>query len=229
MTYNVKELSEFFQSSILNINKKFYEEKNLDFLSSLKENIFNNQYDYAYGATKFVLIPFNEDYVIKIPYTGAFYDCYNDKNSCSVEVEYRKFYGSNNEKRPWDYCATEVERYNIAKELNLNMCFAETRFLTFVNNYPIYIQEKCTVFSSCIKNHKHSKDEISRTFKISGYPDFIIDENWLTDFRLYHGNQIFIDFIDTITGLEWADDLRQDNLGYIGSRPVLIDYSGFAE
>ena len=218
MTYNRKNLLNMLSNAPIYEGMDFHEGMN-DYFIDRMDNDFSNNYNYNYGATKFVLIPvsLNKDFVIKIPYTGSY----------SLEEEYYwEFYGGECEDRPWDYCAGEVQRYTIAAEKGFADCFAKTEFLGTINRYPIYIQEKCITFAATCYKHKHSLEERQKTSKCChNYSG--IDENWLTDFRLYYGEAKLISFILFLKEYKWDDDLRNENIGYIGDRPVLIDYSGF--
>ena len=49
---------------------------------------------------------------------------------------------------------------------------------------------------------------------------------WLSDFLDYFGEDIFQKFMKFIDKQN-IGDLHSDNIGYIGNRPVLIDYSGY--
>ena len=60
-------------------------------------------------------------------------------------------------------------------------------------------------------------------------PDVCINIDWLTDFRLKYGEEELIRFSNFIRDCGWDDDLRDDNIGYLSEKPVLIDYSGFME
>ena len=144
MTYNKEELLKMLSTAPIYSGTVFHENKNEEFLNSIR-NLFNHCYSYAHGASKFVLIPKNEDYVIKIPYTGS-YECISEDDTDSThyhpkEFQYWAYYGSDDEDNPWDYCAGEVKRYATAKDLGFSMFFAETRLLGYINNYPIYIQD----------------------------------------------------------------------------------------
>ena len=231
MTYNKDALLQLLSNAPLYGGMIFHEGDNESFLTSMGPD-FCNQYSYEYGASKFVLIPFddNEKYVIKIPYTGSYnfesgyYSSSSSQHYHSGTNEYCDYYGSDYDERPWDYCAGEVQRYKKAEKYGLAECFAKTEFLGYVNDYPIYIQEKCTV-SSYYKN-SHSVEEQEKTSKCCGtYKN--INNDWLTDFRIYYGEEILLKFINFIHDNDWDDDLRKDNIGYIENRPVLIDYSGF--
>ena len=232
MVYNKKELIEALECSILNEENDFDSSNNEDFMDSMGKD-FCDCFYHEYGASKLALIPIddNEDYVIKIPYTGS-----RDRESGYYDSENYYHHGYNFyyeytcaecEDRVWDYCGGEAQRYLIAEEEGLGMCFAKTEFLGFANGYPIYIQERCKTFSQN-NSKKHSKEEKITTSKLCGNY-YNINSDWLTDFRLYYGNDILIHFVHFIKTMGWDDDLRNDNIGYIGNRPVLIDYSGFLE
>ena len=233
MTYNKEELLQMLSNAPLSNGVEFHEGKNNEFFTSIDRKIYNH-YFYAHGATKLVLIPLDEDnqYVIKIPYTGSFsyysgyYSSYYNNYHHGRE-DYWEFFAAEDDERPWDYCAGERNRYIIAKEAGFAQCLAKTELLGYINDYPVYIQEKCTVFNNCKHNHKHSKYEKLITSSYCKYYD--INTDWLTDFRLYYGINMLVNFINFIQEKNWDDDLRDENIGYINNRPVLIDYSGFLE
>lgn len=235
MTYNKEEILKMLSNAPIDINLTFHSNKNNIFMKSLG-NDFKEHYYYEYGATKFVLIPLDidKDYVIKIPYTGSYYEYddsyYNSQHDFLIKEDYYDFIAGEYEDRPWDYCAIEVQRYHKAAALGLANCFAKIDFIGCINDYPIYVQEKCSTFSSCRTKHSYSKEERIKTLKCckEDHP-FWIDDNWLTDFRFYYGEEMLINFSYWIHKLKWDDDLRSENIGYIKNKPVLIDYAGFLE
>jgi hypothetical protein len=232
MTYNKEELLDILENLPLYEGKEFHSGDN-DILMDNMSQEFNDSFYYAYGASKFVLIPFAEtDYVIKIPYTGSynkFSGFYDDNRHYyfSGSEEYCDYQYADSEEREWDYCESEAERYLIAEQAGLERCFAKTEFFGYSHGYPVYIQERCITFGSKRSEHTHSQEQRTTTKELCKYYNISID--WLTDFRLYYGKDIFLDFIDFIKTKGWDDDLRNENIGYIGDRPVLIDYSGFLE
>lgn len=222
------------KKSFLRKGMDFYEDMNLDFFDSMGEDI--DIFNYACGASKLVLIPLDpsEKYVIKIPYTGYYYGSYNyektEKTGSFFHYNHRydKYEAGEVKQLPWDYCATEVKRYRLAREKGFEKFFARTFFYTTINGYPIYLQEKCNVLSKNRKDHTFSKEERRRTSSIE-MADIAINIDWLTAFRLQYGEQKLIEFSDFIKTLNWDDDLRDENVGYLNNKPVLIDYSGFME
>ena len=232
MRYNTEKLLNIFKDTPLDIEQNFSEENNYELFDSIdSDNLFDGDYIYEYGASKLVIIPLTDDnFVIKIPYTGNWRSTgsyYDDSGNIyhSSECEYRNFENAITKESDWDYCALEAERYEKAKKAGLASCFAETRILGYVKEYPIYVQEKAITLSKCHKKHTHSEKE--RTITSNICKNFYLHEDWLTDFRLYYGKAFLIKFIDFIKENGWNNDLVSRNIGYIKERPVLIDYSGF--
>ena len=225
MMYNKDEILKLLEDAPLTESDIFYDEYNENFMETMGAD-FSKKFTYSYGATKFVLIPNdeNENFVIKIPYTGSSgYDSNYYYNDAATYIDY---WSAGTEDREWDYCEAEVIRYQQAAEYGLEKCLAKTEFVGFINGYPIYVQERCKVFS-CNEN-KHSMEELKTTIDICNlwYYNSSIDGNWLTDFRIYYGEETLKKFIDFISSNDW-NDLRSDNIGYINNKPVLVDYSGF--
>ena len=123
--------------------------------------------------------------------------------------DYESFYFSEYKDRPWDYCAAEVKRYNIAKEEGFEKYFAKTEFLGFVNDYPVYIQERGIVFSET--GCSYTKEVREETSEICSGIWCGINTGWLTDFRFCYGKNELIDFLTFLQCNGWDDDLRNDN------------------
>lgn len=234
MTYNKDKLLKMLSIAPLYEGMDFYSEKNDQFFNALGKDFFNH-YHFDYGASKLTLIPIDDkkDYVIKIPYTGSYIfesEEHSHSNSSSFyysdKEEYWEFSGAVNGDNEWDYCGCEANRFCIAEEEGFSEYFAKTELLGYINNYPIYVQEKCITLSNCHHTHNHSLEEREKTSNCC-HNYCGIDEDWLTDFRLYYGEMALINFINFIYEAGWDDDLRNDNIGYLNNRPVLIDYSGF--
>jgi hypothetical protein len=214
---------------------------------------WESQFNAACGISKAVLIPKDEKYVIKIPFKGAinsyyakpssslFSDSTSSLNYSYIDEpidEYREFSGGGSgcytsTGRPqdncWDYCLTEILTYRLAKQAKVNYAFAKTKFLGYINEHPIYIQEKCTMFS---EQHPQLENSYTKQ-RTSSVRQYCLNKNyysfndvWLTDAYEYYGKNKFDKILNFIKDIELTD-LHYGNLGYIGSRPVFVDYSDF--
>lgn len=181
-------------------------------------------FETASGASKYVIIPDDGDEVIKIPFNGqkdGFYEGEYEEDYIFFPFECA---GVDN---GWDYCQREVVIADAAEEEELEQCFAITRRIGFVNGYPIYAQEKAEVWSAAHNYNEYSEEKKSTTFeKCKRLGVGCFNSCWLSDFLDYFGEDIFQKFMKFIDK-QSIDDLHSDNIGYIGNRPVLIDYSGY--
>lgn len=201
------------------------------------------------GISKLVIIFNNQDFVIKIPFCGAYEmtcDCNNsnceecdgDCDCCGKAIEeWYSFYGAcphfddKQLKEDWDYCDLETAIYQKAKDMEIEFCLAETRFLGRINGHPVYTQVKADVYSSNWSTYscRHS-DEQKKAMRdyCHTHKKFCFNSNWLIDLRNAYGDKVFLTFMDFIekTGVS---DLHDGNVGYIGDCPVLIDYSDYNE
>ena len=172
-------------------------------------------FNYDFGATKLAILPRNKDYVIKIPFQG----CY-EGNFCN-------FIGASSECE-WDYCNVEVERYYNICSTPFKDCFAETIFVGYINNYPIYLQEKCTPFNNSYNKTKEKRKKMNSFLrKINCY--YELNPDWCIDLLKYYGPKKFKEFLALIKKLKWDDDLTYDNVGYKNNHPIIIDFSGFRD
>ena len=213
----------------LDLNEEFYMTDDLQLI--LNQTDLLDSFTFDYGASKLVLIPkdTSKKYVIKIPFNGIEDDIF-DEDSNYWGYGYVSFEHSKIKKRPWDYCATEYYRYKIAKKYSFESYFAKTDILGYINNYPIYIQPKCTVFSKSNIDFSDKEREHTKSICTENKKKIIpINLNWLTLFKYTYGENELISFLKFLSKWKWNDDLRGDNLGILNGKPVIIDYSGYRE
>ena len=183
---------------------------------------FNDNYKKPFraanGATKGVLIFPNFGFVIKIP----FIFCDGDE-MC----------GAQDGVNAWDYCSQEVCRYEMAEEEGFGDIFLETDLLGEVNNHPIYIQPYAEILSkidgSEYDSEHRSGTDMDRTFvkEIDDAENYdTLSSMWEADLLVRYGIEKFKSFKKYIKD-NWINDLRDENIGYVGKNPVLIDYAGF--
>lgn len=185
---------------------------------------FNEKYKKPFktasGASKGVLIFPDFGFVIKIP----FIFCDGDE-MC----------GAQDGVNAWDYCSQEACRYEMAEEEGFGDIFLETDLLGEVNNHPIYIQPYAEVLSKIDGSEYDSKHrsgtDMDRTFvkEIDDAENYdTLNSMWEADLLVRYGIEKFKSFKKYIKD-NWINDLRDENIGYIGKNPVLIDYAGFNE
>ena len=177
----------------------------------------NFNYSYTYGASKLVIIPKDEKYVIKIPFEGY-----------TEDGEFYNFGNANwDVHRFWDYCLTEVLTYNNAKNNKVEKILAKTKLIGEVEPYhPIYVQERAVTYENIeddkVINNDFLMSKVRKICFTKKYRAFNLD--WITDIYNYYGEKNFDKIMQFITSI---GDLHDDNVGYIGSRPVILDYSDF--
>ena len=163
------------------------------------------------GASKCVLIPKLNNFVIKLPFL---YCSIGDE---MVELQNAPFCGN-------DYCYAEWEYYTLAKDANIEMFFPETiQYCTYP--YHIYLQEKC-ISEATLPFHPLSKE--NKEF-IDSLP--ILDNfsyQWVYECYKWYGLEALYKLHHFLKDNN-ISDFHGDNYGYRRSdnSPVLIDFSGF--
>lgn len=180
------------------------------------------KYDWNEGASKLVIEPYNEDYVIKIPYNGQYY---------GLSKRFEKFLSANNSNEYfWDYCLTETLVWRLAKVENIHKAFAKERMIGMINGHPIYIQQRAEVFTD--SDAYYLDDDIKKKKTVDycerkGLRTFYEEAlSWQADALEYYGPKQF-DKIMSFIERNKIGDFHNSNLGYIGRTPVFIDYSDF--
>ena len=185
---------------------------------------YKKPFDYATGATKGVLIFEQLGFVIKIPFCRNSEDC--EYNSTYGEYECCYFTGADTD-NGWDYCEAEANKYERAEEEGLAQCFAKTKKIGDIDGYPIYMQELADIYKSIDYQSSHTEEDSRQVSSICNNNNFyMFNIEWLSDAFHYYGEKMFhklLEFIRTVG----INDLHDGNIGYIGNRPVLVDYSSF--
>lgn len=179
------------------------------------------------GASKLVLIPDGADYVIKIPFTGRETESY-DADEDDYYEDYIDFsealYG-----KGWDYCLTEAVLYHKAKQNKVEKVLCKTQFIGKINEHPIYIQERAILYWDRERYNEDQEKRAPYSDKALGlcmkenYAQF--NNKWITDAYMYYGEKLFNKIMAFITSN--ICDLHGENIGYIGNRPVILDYSSW--
>lgn len=211
-----------------------------DLMRAMHEDKFPAHWGLEAGASKAVILLPNTDYVIKIPFNSQVfkYDPEWDEdedaeNQTSKEPTHDMFFCANSliaTERDWDYCEAEMNLYNAAVEDSVDTYFAAEGLLGYIDNYPVYWQQRCIPFSSLDKDSseasRHRSEQSKEKCRKLGVLCF--NPLWIADFIDAYGEdelQRLDDFLRT-----WGiDDLRSCNIGYISGLPIIFDYSGFNE
>lgn len=164
------------------------------------------------GASKFVFV--FSDFVIKIPFRYSW-----------AEEELMGANSYNGEY--WDYCAAELEQYEFAVKNGVEEFFAAVEYLGDIDGHPIYFQEFADIY--CMRGSDSSEAEVeefeeSEESRQSAWLD--LDSYWRCDVLKYYGKDKYKKFMNYIADAD-IEDLHDGNIGYIHSRPVLIDFSGW--
>lgn len=210
--------------------------------SSLNElNLSNNNYEdililkmneeegsYVTGASKVVFIPKNKDYVVKIPFTGYSEDSFfeDENGDWYDEYKYKEFEGANNGNNDWDYCLRELYIYHKAKAAKVERVFLKTIYEGTINDFPIYSQPKVSNFVED-RYVTCSKEEIESTREKIKKKNFnVFSPTWLFYAFNYYGEDYIFRLLSFIKEEEICD-LHCGNLGWVGNKPVIVDYAGF--
>lgn len=237
----------------------FSQDNKYDVIDPLQDcaDLADTDWTWDDGASKLVLIFKNLNFVIKIPFTGSIDpcgDCYDHCEDCEekstsrcdccpyhyncygdADNNYYDFqgadWGGKQLARNWDYCEAEAYLYETAKEEGVDVCFAGTELLGFVDGHPIYWQAKAQIYNDYYTstNKDHTREEKVNTEeacrRINGW---CFNVDWLCDFLTAYGDDMFQQFMAFIKKYE-IRDLHTGNVGYIDGAPVLVDYSGYNE
>lgn len=211
MTFDKKEVDEILDAleygDFDNLNDNVFFKH---IVSSFKEK-YTKPFAYDYGATKGVLIFKELGFVIKIPFV------------CNDDWEFEGADCDNG----WDYCEAETLKYQSASINGLAECFAETIFIGTVDGHPIYIQELATMYEKGESTTPRSSEDIEKVESLCSSQHYdCFNPNWLSDVLNFFGERIFYKLLNFISDAD-ISDLHNGNIGYIGMRPVLVDYSSF--
>lgn len=189
-------------------------------------------YRYFEGASKGVIIPSGASYVIKIPFQG-YEESYYIKDENGYDSEISTFYNFEGARfgEHDNYCLDETILWRKAKEAGIEDAFCKTKLLGFVQEYPIYVQERAETYKERKRKSGLSNYSTEETDRTSSYCEEkkyrVFDPIWQTDALKYYGEDKFNKIMNFLKENFIDDDLHSSNIGYIGDKPVFIDYSGF--
>lgn len=194
---------------------------------------YHKSFTYETGATKGVLIFSELGFVIKIPFCGYIDEDWlaerqeeEDYDGYDLDDGFCYFEGAESSVS-WDYCEAEADKYIAASKQGVEKCFAETKKVTEINGHPIYCQEYAEIYSYSKSQSHHTEEDRHSVEEIcKNQPYFCFNLEWLSDVFSYYGEKFFYELMNFIDS-ERIEDLHGGNVGYVGMRPVLIDYSSW--
>ena len=201
------------------------------------EKELQEHFHYAYGATKIVFIPKEDDYVIKIPFTDVsegfdydydeetdeYYKESDKENSAPLLNAYlieEKIYS-------WNYCEAECQLYNRAKEEELEDLFAKIEYIGRTKKgHPIYIAQKIEYLEDNLEPSENSL-KIAKTIKIKQGTNLDIELTFLSFVIDCYGIDIGKKLCKFCKKYN-INDIDEKNTGITaGGAPCIFDYSGF--
>jgi hypothetical protein len=163
-----------------------------------EESPENEHFNINWGLTKGVIIHHDLEWVLKIPFG----------------------YQKNNE----NHCRIETHNYQNAIAFGVEDMFAETHYLMDFFNLPCYVMRKVECGEFALDDHGSAilgGDEYSYS-RDESESEELVEELICA----YYGEERFNKYCRFCKD-NGINDIHEDNIGWIGNRPIVIDYSGF--
>ena len=164
--------------------------------------------DYVcYGATKICIVPFDADYVIKVPFIYE---------SGDEEID-----------GGYEYCKMEADNYEKAVKEGLESFFAATCYIGSIADCDVYIQEKADCNEDDISEIFYSLAERECSGSDYSTDDYVYDmddeDRVRAVFMEYSCLGELVEFIRK----NRINDLHEGNYGVTDRGYVIIDFSGY--
>lgn len=235
----VEIVKKYMKNFCFNWDNGFTEDDVEDFIWNIdRKNV--PSFNYETGASKLVIIPDETNFVIKIPFTGAYAEAgeyYDDEEGEWVTSEndkhYEDFYCASDDSG-CDYCAAECNIYNEAKKNGFEQLLLKIEKVGEYNGTPVYIQPKAKSYVYTGNTEKYSsnkskeivKEERNKVKNGYGISIHSFPTNWAASCLDILGSldelNRFFKFLNENSG-----DLHNNNIGYYNDKPCIIDYAGF--
>lgn len=156
------------------------------------------------GAIKYCFIIPDTDFVIKFP-----------------KYQHRRYIAN---------CYKELRMYNLAKDkYNCVELFPETSFLCKVNGIPFFKQERITITTYNLRREGKNiipNRQVNEKYKRAIGRDTGIESAWIERAIVVYGYKK-VEALRHMINKYHINDLHNKNTGYIGHRPVLLDFGGY--
>lgn len=177
------------------------------------------------GATKAVAVVSGCSSVLKVPYSGKWE--YDESVDCDYFTRFRG--ADNSEDHGWDYCLTEYEIYEAAKENGLDIFFPKTEIMGECKSGTIIKQEKVLNFYEyCPVSEDETIEFVNSDIKYYCFADSL----WVAAAIERYGKAMvdkLIDFLENNFPIV-IEDLHNGNIGFRkNGEPIILDFSGWNE
>lgn len=177
------------------------------------------------GATKAVAVISGCSSVLKVPYSGKW--DYDESVDCDYFTRFRG--ADNSEDHGWDYCLTEYEVYEAAKENGLDIFFPKTEIMGECKSGTIIKQEKVLDFYEyCPVSEDETIEFVNSDIKYYCFADSL----WVAAAIERYGKAMvdkLIDFLENNFPIV-IEDLHNGNIGFRkNGEPIILDFSGWNE
>lgn len=213
----VKKYLESFTEFGLNCYGGFSEDDVDNFVSSIDFNTVPD-FEWEVGATKLVIIPIEEDYVIKIPFNGSW--------------KYGDFFYFNGAESSFcdDYCEAELNIYEQAKQKGYERFFMPLVRVDCGVEYPVYVQQKVESYESEGEKNYFSKASKERIKNSKKARFLTLPLEWkCCCLDSFNSIEEFDEFITFLCTEEINMDLHRGNIGFLNKQAVILDYGGYCE
>lgn len=189
---------------------------------------YGYDYEIGYGLTKLVIVPEDEDFVIKTPFYGTWRT--NTWDEDSTDPEFCRFEDENAMCGCSSYCEAEYEKTAIIKASPYGMFVPNMEFVCETDNgRPFYIQEKVEIFTKEASNP--SRESLKTALEEEDEYKFCLTP-WRATVIDFYGEDTWKNFVDwqKNENLNLFDDMHSGNYGYrFDGSPVMFDISGVGE
>lgn len=225
MTYSIEEIIEIFKE----FNPEHFTAMDCNSLVTFIESKVNEKWEWTWdeGATKCVIIPKKENFVIKVPFDGEIHDSWFDEE----EDEFTFFYNGGGYEG-WNYCELEREYYDeLIKDNEFKDFFLYPERIN-EKGWPIYIQSKVSVYADLDFSNDFIKPESLKVINsfLSIEERKHLPAPWLSIVLENLGKNIdklnsFIEYLNAN-----FSDLHRNNIGISkDGHAVIFDYGGYGE
>lgn len=184
------------------------------------------------GASKGVFLIDGCDKVIKVPYDGYWESSYDEDEG--YDEDFVSFHSANGHNKyfeddsVWDYCENELEKYKLAVSLGFAEFFPETTFYGYVNDRPIYLQERVKTFYD--REDREPSAHAKELYKSNGDKFKVANATWVQLLIDRFGLDKVNAFMDFIKEYDMDGDLHTGNIGFkYDGTPCILDFSGYRD